>query len=85
MGGTQAVFDAMIKPLVTTKGCLSCHAGAAQPPNFTSYQTLDAKYRSGPVGTNLLLTEAGDSALHNGVAYFSTAEKTTISNWILGK
>jgi hypothetical protein len=82
--GTQAVFDAMIKPLVMRKGCTPCHTGAVQPPNFTSYDTLDAKYRSGPVTTNLLLTEAADGAVHNGVTYFTTAEKTTIKSWIQG-
>ena len=84
-GGGEAAFTSMIKPLVMTKGCVACHSGAVQPPNFTSYQTLDPKYRSGPAATNLLLNEAGDGVLHNGVPYFSTAEKTTISNWIQGK
>jgi len=82
--GSEAGFNSAIKPLVTTKGCVSCHA-ATQAPNFTSYQTLDPKYRRGPVGTNRLLTEAGDGALHNGVPYFTTAEKMTVSNWIQGK
>src|SRR3954470_21596608 len=40
--GSEAVFNSAIKPLVTTKGCVSCHA-AAQAPNFTSYQTLDPR------------------------------------------
>lgn len=79
------MFNATIEPLVMTKGCVPCHTGDIQPPNFTSYQTLDAKYRSPPVATNKLLTEAADGALHNGVTYFTTAEKTTISNWIQGK
>jgi hypothetical protein len=82
--GSEAVFNSTIKPLVMTKGCVPCHS-AGQAPNFSSYQTLDPKYRRGPVGTNLLLNEAGDGVLHNGVTYFTTAEKTTISNWIQGK
>lgn len=82
--GSEAGFNSAIKPLVMTKGCVSCHA-AAQAPNFTSYQTLDPRYRRGPVGTNLLLNEAGDGALHNGVPYFTTAEKMTVSNWIQGR
>jgi cytochrome c551/c552 len=81
--GSQAVFDSTIKPMVTTKGCVACHS-AAQPPNFTSYQTLLPQYRNGPPATNKLLTEAADGALHNGVTYFTTAEKMTITNWILG-
>jgi hypothetical protein len=84
MGGTQAVFDSTIKPLVMRKGCPSCHSGSVQPPNFTSYATLDAKYRTGPVTTNILLTEAGDGAVHNGVTYFTADEKTTIKGWIMG-
>lgn len=83
--GSQAVFDSTIKPMVMMKGCLSCHSTNVQPPNFSSYQTLDAKYRSPPVSTNRLLNEAGDGALHNGVTYFTTAEKMTITNWIQGK
>ena len=82
--GSEAGFNSTIKPLVTTKGCVSCHS-AGQAPNFSSYQTLDPRYRRGPVGTNLLLNEAGDGALHNGITYFTTAEKMTVSNWIQGR
>jgi hypothetical protein len=82
--GSKAGLDATIKPMVMTKNCVPCHS-AGQPPNFTSYDTLDLKYKTGPVSTNKLLTEAADGALHNGVPYFTTAEKTTISNWISGK
>jgi hypothetical protein len=81
--GTRAGFDATIKPMVMTKGCVSCHS-ALQPPNFTSYDTLLPQYRNGPPETNKLLTEAADGALHNGVTYFTTAEKMTVRNWILG-
>ena len=78
------MFDSTIKPLLTSKGCIGCHSGATAP-NFTSYQTLDAMYRTGPVATNRLLNEAPDGGLHNGVTYFTAAEKMTISNWIQGK
>jgi len=83
--GSQAVFDSTIKPMVMTKGCVPCHTGTIQPPNFTSYATLDTKYKSPPTTTNRLLIEAADGALHNGVTYFTTAEKTMITNWIQGK
>lgn len=83
-GGSEAGFTATIKPLVTTKGCVSCHS-AGQPPNFTSYATLAPMYRQGPSATNKLITEAADGALHNGVPYFTTAEKTTVKNWIDGR
>jgi hypothetical protein len=84
-GGTEATFNATIKPLVTTKNCVPCHSGTVQPPNFTTFATLDAKYKTPPAATNKLLTEAADGALHNGVVYFTAAEKTTITNWIMGK
>jgi hypothetical protein len=84
--GSQAVFDATIKPMAMTKNCVPCHNGStAQQPNFTTYQTLDIKYKVPPAATNKLLTEAADGALHNGVMYFTTAEKAMISNWIMGK
>lgn len=83
-GGSQAVFDSTIKPLLTSKQCIPCHSGA-QPPNFTSYAVLEVRYRTPPAASNKLLTEAADGALHNNVPYFTTAEKTTVGNWIEGK
>jgi len=83
--GSQAVFDATIKPMVMTKGCVPCHNGGIQQPNFTTYQTLDIKYKVPPTATNKLLTEAADGALHNAVMYFTTAEKAMITSWIMGK
>lgn len=82
--GSQAGFDNTIKPMVMSLNCLTCHSGNT-PPNFTSYQTLDAKYRTGPVATNRLLVEAADGATHNGVTYFSTAQKAMITSWIMGQ
>jgi len=46
--------------------------------------TLLPQYRNGPAETNRLLLEAADGALHNGVTYFTTAEKMTIRTWISG-
>jgi hypothetical protein len=83
-GGSQAGFDATIKPLVISKGCVSCHS-AGQPPNFTSYATLDPVYRRAPSSSNKLILEAADGALHNGFPYFTTQEKTTVKNWIDGR
>lgn len=83
-GGSQAAaFDATIKPLLTSKGCISCHSGV-QPPNFTSYTALEAKYRTPPAATNELITKAADGADHNGVTYFTVDEKTTVGAWIEG-
>jgi hypothetical protein len=84
-GGTKAGFDTNIKGMVMTKGCViaACHGGT-QSPNFTSYDTLDAKYKAPPAATNKLITEAADGATHNGVTYFTTAEKVTVTSWIEG-
>jgi len=83
-GGTQAqTFDSVIKPLVTR--CTSCH-GTTQAPNLGSYSVLDAKYRTPPGASNILVTK-GDATngTHEGIQYFSASEKTTIANWIDGK
>lgn len=79
--GSEAGFTSMIAPILTAKGCPGCHSGAT-PPNFTSYSTLDAKYKSTPLTTNILLTHVADGALHNGVPYLSTTDKATITTWI---
>ena len=78
-GGNQAqTFDTVIKPLVTR--CTACH-GTSQAPNFTSYQTFDARYRTPPGANNILVTK-GD---HQGIVYFSPQDKTTVTNWIDGR
>ena len=85
VGGSKAGFDTNIKPMVMTKGCVipTCHGGT-QAPNFTSYETLAPMYRTGPSAMNRLILEAADGAVHNGVTYFTTAEKTTVKNWLDG-
>jgi hypothetical protein len=84
-GGSKAGFDANIKPMVMTKGCVvpACHGGT-QPPNFTSYETLAPMYRTGPSAMNRLILEAAPGAVHNGVTYFTAAEITTVKNWLDG-
>jgi cytochrome c553 len=83
-GGTQAQkFDSVIKPLVTR--CTACH-GTTQAPNFTSYQTLDMKYRTPPGSGNILVTKGDPTAgMHQGIQYFSAQDKMTVANWIDGK
>jgi hypothetical protein len=83
-GGLQAQkFDTVIKPLVTR--CTACH-GTSQAPNFTSYQTLDAKYRTPPGTSNILVTKADPTqGNHEGIVYLSAQDKTTVANWIDGK
>jgi hypothetical protein len=83
-GGTQAQkFDTVIKPLVTR--CTACH-GTTQAPNFTSYQMLDAKYRTPPGTGNILVTKAdATNGMHQGIQYFNAQDKMTVANWIDGK
>lgn len=80
----QAVkFDTVIKPLVTR--CVACHS-AVQMPNFTSYATLDARYRTPPGASNILVTKGDLTAgVHQGVMYFSAADKMAVTDWIDGK
>jgi len=83
-GTTQAAkFDSVIKPILTPKNCIPCHSGG-QMPNFSSYTALQMQYKTGPSATNKLLTEGADGAAHNGVTYFTTAEKVTVGKWIDG-
>jgi hypothetical protein len=73
----------VIKPLVTR--CTACHGGT-QAPNFTSYASLDAKYKTPPGASNILVTKADPTAgMHQGITYFSATDKTAVANWIDGK
>lgn len=84
MGNDQAArFATVIAPLVTR--CTACH-GTQQAPNFTSYATLDPRYRTPPGASNILVTKADPTGgMHQGIAYFSATEKMTVANWIDGK
>ena len=77
----QQSFMSTIQPLVTE--CVGCHS-AATPPNLTSFSALDAKYKVKPGAMNILVTKAGPGAVHQGVPYFTEAEKTTVGGWIDG-
>jgi uncharacterized membrane protein len=81
---TQAArFDTVIKPLVTR--CTACH-GTTQAPNFTSYAALDARYKTAPGASNILVIKAdATGGTHQGITYFSATEKTTVATWIDGK
>jgi len=79
-GGTGAqTFLSQVKPLLAR--CDGCHAGG-QPPNFTSFDTLAATYKTKPGANNVLVTHVGDGLLHNGTPYFSTQEKAAVAGWI---
>lgn len=83
-GGNQAAaeqsFETTIAPLVGR--CTACH-GTSLPPNLTSFDTLDARYKTKPGASNILVTEADSTGgEHNGITYFSTADKATVAGWI---
>jgi len=80
-GGGGQSFNAQIKPLVTRCATAACHSGP-QPPNLTSFDLLAAKYRAKPGSTNPLVIKAADGVTHNGVPYFSAAEKATVITWV---
>ena len=76
-------FSTVITPLVTR--CTSCH-GTSQAPNFSSYETLDARYKTPPGAMNILATKADPTAgKHEGIDYFNAADKQKVIDWIDGK
>lgn len=87
---TQAQkFDTVVKPVVMRCAVSGCHIATppatCQTPNFYSYDTLDAMFRTPPSSGSLILTHVADGGPHNGITYLSTAEKKTIADWIDGK
>ncbi len=87
---TQAqTFATVVKPVVTRCAVAGCHTATppatCQSPNFYSYDTLEAMYRTPPSSSSLIITHVADGGPHNGITYLSTAEKMTIANWIDGK
>lgn len=82
-GMNQMTFASMITPLVTE--CTGCHGGTM--PNLMSFAVLDAKYKMKPGANNILVTKGAISVpvnMHQGVPYFSDAEKATVAAWIDG-
>lgn len=82
-------FDTVVKPVVMRCAIAGCHSttppATGQEPNFYSYSTLAARYRTAPGSSSLIITHVGDGQPHNNITYLSTAEKKTISDWIDGK
>lgn len=72
----RMTFTTVITPLVTE--CTACHGGT--PPNLTSYDMLQPKYKMKPGNMNVLVTK-GD---HSGVTYFNQTEKDQVTAWING-
>lgn len=89
-GGASAakiqMFDSTIKPMATAAGCLAtgCHSGL-QNPILNSFDTVLARYKTGPGGaTNILVTKGGTPApgTHSANPYFTDAQRATIAAWI---
>jgi len=79
-GNGSQTFQTQIAPLVTR--CTACHS-TTQPPNLSSYDSLQAKYKMKPGAQNILVTK-GDATqgMHEGIQYFSDADKATVTSWI---
>lgn len=73
--GPGQSFQTQIAPLVTR--CTGCHGGGTAP-NLTSYMMLEAKYKTKPGSSNILVNK-GD---HAGIIYLTATEKTTVASWI---
>src|SRR5574337_253855 len=74
-GGNGAqTFQSMIQPLVNPK-CTSCHS-TTQPPNLSSFESLQAQYKTKPGMNNILVTK-GDATqgMHEGIQYFDATQK----------
>jgi hypothetical protein len=89
-GGASAakigMFDTVIKPMSQAAGCLDagCHSGL-QVPILNTFDSLAAKYKTGPGGaTNILVTKGGTPApgTHSAKPYFDDAQRATIAAWI---
>jgi hypothetical protein len=79
-GSGAASFTSQISPLVTR--CIGCHS-ATQGPTLTSFDALQAKYKMKPGASNIFVTKGDATAgMHQGVAYFSAIEKTSVAGWI---
>lgn len=81
-GGAGALaFEMTIKPMMSE--CVGCHVG--QPPNLTSFDALQAKYKTGPGAMNILVTK-GDISVpvgqHQGLPYLTDAEEQMVAMWI---
>ncbi len=80
------MFDSVIKPMAQAGGCLAtgCHSGL-QVPILNTWESLAAKYKTGPGGaTNILVTKGGVPApgTHSANPYFTETQRATIAAWI---
>ncbi len=71
----ETSFNSTIKPLVTT--CTGCHSGSTSP-TLTSFSALQAKYKTKPGSTNILVTKGN----HQGITYLSSADRMKVAMWI---
>lgn len=70
-------YDMIIKPLVSSLGCLGCHP-AQHAPDLSAYDKVDAIYLKHP-GTGSQLVTHGP---HQGNPFFNDDQKKIVSDWI---
>ncbi len=82
-GPNQISFNNMITPI--TPGCRGCHS-TGQPPNLTSFDALEAKFKAKPGSGNILVTKGDALAGQHpaGIPYFTPDQKTIVTGWIDG-
>jgi len=72
----KATFGTVITPLVSNR-CTTCHGAIA--PDFTSYDSLLAKYKTPPGSGSLLVTKGNHEGFTN---FFNATEQMKVANWI---
>lgn len=76
-GQDETSFNMMVKPLAASNGCTGCHG--AQAPTLTSWDMLQAKYKT-KSGAMILATKGA----HQGSQYFNQTDLATVQSWING-
>ena len=78
----ELTFNQQVKPLVNR--CLGCHS-TTQAPNLTSATALQAKYKTKPGASNILVTKGSMGSppgTHEGITYLDATEQTAVAGWI---
>jgi hypothetical protein len=82
-------FATVVQPVVARCRIQGCHMATppanGQAPNFFSFDTLAAVYKTAPSSGSPIMSHVGDGQPHSGITYLSTAEKKTIADWIDGQ
>jgi cytochrome c553 len=77
--GGSVSFTMKVAPLVTR--CTGCHGNAQSQPTLTSFDALQAKYKTKPGEQNILVTK-DLGVKHHDIDYLSTAERQQVADWI---